>query len=183
MRAAGPAAGPPHTFLQLRADPLHVLSAGLRLLDREGPADPLVARERRDVLPLEPRRGVGQQGFAQVRRHRVDYAAGEPGCHATTVHRRPAGCSADLSDASPFCRPACRLAGGDSVAMDRKGEQSVGDVIGGVAQYIAFGGEVAGDALDAEGLDALDVGNGGFGAFSGVTLAYFFGNGAVLTMA
>jgi hypothetical protein len=80
--------------------------------------------------------------------------------------------------------PDARLVSGlDSSAdgcgrgTDGKGEEGVGDAIGGVAENVTFRGEVAGDALDAEGLDAVDIGNGSFGALGGITLAELAGDG------
>ena len=45
-----------------------------------------------------------------------------------------------------------------------EGEQGTGDAVGGVADYVFFAGEVAGDAADAECLDAFDIGLDGRGA-------------------
>ncbi len=51
MRTARPAARPPHPFFELRAQPFDMLPPCLIFLDGDGPADPLVARERRYVFP------------------------------------------------------------------------------------------------------------------------------------
>ncbi len=67
--------------------------------------------------------------------------------------------------------------GGGGEGADGEGEQGVGDAIGSVAEDVAFGGEVAGDALNAEGLDAIDVGNGDLRAFGGIALTDFWGDG------
>ena len=70
MRTTRPATRPAHSFLQLRAHPLHMLPPRLRFLHREYPADPFIARQRSNVLPLCPRRRIGNKGLAQIRRHR-----------------------------------------------------------------------------------------------------------------
>jgi len=64
VRAAGPATGPAHSFLQFRAHAFDVLPSGFGFLDGDHPADPLIARERGDVLPFGARRRVGNEGFA-----------------------------------------------------------------------------------------------------------------------
>ena len=51
MRAARPTAWPTHPFLKLRAHPFDMLTPCLLFLDGDGPADPLVACERRYVFP------------------------------------------------------------------------------------------------------------------------------------
>ena len=60
---------------------------------------------------------------------------------------------------------------GDGGGADGEREQGVGDAVGGVAEDVALCGEVARDAVDAEGFDAIDVGDGGFGALGGVAFA------------
>ena len=72
MRAAWPATRPAHPFLQFRAYPFNVLPSGFRFLDGDYPADPFIARERRNVLPLCPRLRVRDENFAQVRRYAED---------------------------------------------------------------------------------------------------------------
>src|SRR5262249_19188223 len=52
VRTAWPATRPAHSFLQLRAYPLDVLLSGFQFLDRNNPADPLIACEWRYVLPF-----------------------------------------------------------------------------------------------------------------------------------
>ena len=53
--------------------------------------------------------------------------------------------------------------------------QGIGDAVGGVAENVPLGGEITGDALDAEGFDTIDVGDGDFGAFGGIAAADFLG--------
>ena len=64
MRAAGPATRPAVSLLQLRAYPVDMLLSGLRFFDGDHPADPFIARERRNVLPLDARGCVGKEGLA-----------------------------------------------------------------------------------------------------------------------
>ena len=64
MRATRPAARSTHSFLKLRARSLDVLLSGFRFLAGKRPADPFVARERRNVLPNRVRRWVGTEGSA-----------------------------------------------------------------------------------------------------------------------
>src|SRR3712207_2232857 len=59
--AAGPAAGPAHAVLELLARPLDAALAGLLLLGVLDPADELVARQRRDVVPGVECRGARRQ--------------------------------------------------------------------------------------------------------------------------
>src|ERR1700757_2819449 len=47
---------PTHSFLKLRAYSLNVLPPGFRFLYGDHPADPFIARERRNVFPFFPRR-------------------------------------------------------------------------------------------------------------------------------
>src|SRR5688572_33159424 len=51
MRASRPAARSPLPLRQARAAPLDPLAPGVRFLRRFDPADPLVAGQRRDVVP------------------------------------------------------------------------------------------------------------------------------------
>lgn len=64
VRTAWPTTRPAHSFLKFRAYPLNVLPSGFRFLDGDNPADPLIARERRDVLPLCERGRVGNENFS-----------------------------------------------------------------------------------------------------------------------
>ncbi len=76
MATARPAAGPPAAFFELRAHPFDMLPSGLIFLDGDGPADPLVARERRNILPRCQRLRVGNKCFFQIRRQFMHHAAG-----------------------------------------------------------------------------------------------------------
>jgi hypothetical protein len=64
VRTAWPATGPAHSFFEFRAYPFNVLPSGFRFLDGDNPADPLIAREWRDVLPFCPRGRVGKENFS-----------------------------------------------------------------------------------------------------------------------
>ena len=61
VRTAWPATRPAHSFLKFRAYPLNVLPSGFRFLDGDNPADPLIAREWRNILPFCPRRRVRKE--------------------------------------------------------------------------------------------------------------------------
>jgi hypothetical protein len=75
MRTAGPAARPALAFFELRTHPLDMLSSGFGLFYRNGPADPFITRERRDVFPCAERSLVRCKGFTQIRRDFVHDAA------------------------------------------------------------------------------------------------------------
>ena len=66
MRTAWPATRPAHSFLEFRAYPFNVLPSGFRFLDGDNPADPLVAREWRNILPFGPRNGIGNENLSQI---------------------------------------------------------------------------------------------------------------------
>ncbi len=68
MRTARPTARPPHPFFELRTHPLDMLPPCLIFLDGDRPADPLVARERRDVFPGRQRLRVRRERLAEIRR-------------------------------------------------------------------------------------------------------------------
>ena len=67
MIAPRPAAGPALAILQLLLGPANATFSGRLLLGILDPADELVARQGRDVLPGIECRGVGHQRLAQVR--------------------------------------------------------------------------------------------------------------------
>ena len=54
VRTAWPATRPAHSFFQFRTYTLDVLPSGFWFLDGDNPADPLVAREGRNILPFCP---------------------------------------------------------------------------------------------------------------------------------
>ena len=77
MRTTRPATRPAHSLFQLRAHPLDVLPSCLRLLDGDRPADPFIARQRSNILPLLPRRRVGNQRLPQILRHAMHHPGGQ----------------------------------------------------------------------------------------------------------
>jgi hypothetical protein len=83
MRTAWPAAWPPHPFFEFRADPFDMLPPCLIFLDRDGPADPLVAREWRDVLPSGQCLRVGGERYPEISWKIVCDTAGD----SNTCHR------------------------------------------------------------------------------------------------
>ena len=76
VRTAWPATRPAYPFLQFCADPLNVLPSRFRFLDGDNPADPLIARKWRNILPLCPRRRVRNENLSQIRWHTVHRARG-----------------------------------------------------------------------------------------------------------
>ena len=83
MRTTRPAARPPHPFFELRAHPFDMLPPCLIFLDGDGPADPLVARELRDVFPGRQRLRVGRERLAEISRKVMCDSPGDSnGCHS-----------------------------------------------------------------------------------------------------
>src|SRR5579871_4701449 len=74
VRAAGPAARPPLSVLQIGAQAVNVLFSRFRLFDGDHPANPFVARKGSDVIPFCARGCVGGERGAQIRRHPVNGA-------------------------------------------------------------------------------------------------------------
>jgi hypothetical protein len=64
VRTAWPATRAAHSFLKLPADSLNVLPSGFRFLDGDNPTDPLIARQRRNILPFCPRYRVRDENFS-----------------------------------------------------------------------------------------------------------------------
>lgn len=95
VRTAGPATRAAHSFLKFCAYPLNVLLSGFGSLHRDNPADPLVASERRNVLPFFPRRRIRNKSFPQIRRQTVYRARGDRllshRFHSLQSRRRPRG--------------------------------------------------------------------------------------------
>lgn len=69
MRTAGPATRPAHTALELREGFFDTNIPCLFLSTGRYPADPLIARQRRDIFPNSQQRRGRNQGFLQIRRH------------------------------------------------------------------------------------------------------------------
>src|SRR5438034_9037976 len=78
MRATGPTTRPTLSFNQLRTHSLNVLLSRFRFLDRGSPANPLITRERRQVVPCITCRLAGSKRFPQIGWHLVHHARGEP---------------------------------------------------------------------------------------------------------
>jgi len=76
VRAARPTTGPALPVPQILATPVDALAPGLRFLGGLDPADPLVAGERRDVVPSRQRLWVSQERIPEVVRKAMDNAAG-----------------------------------------------------------------------------------------------------------
>jgi hypothetical protein len=86
MWTARPAARPPHPFLKLRAHPLDMLAPCLIFLDGDGPADPLVARERRYVFPHRPCLRVAGERFPEIAWEVMYDSSGySNGCHSFRI--------------------------------------------------------------------------------------------------
>ena len=68
MWTAGPAARAPHPLFEFRAHPFDMLPPCLIFLDGNGPADPLVARERCDVFPSRQCLRVGGERLSEIGR-------------------------------------------------------------------------------------------------------------------
>jgi len=82
MRAAWPAARPSHPFFKLRAHPFDMLPPRLIFLDGDGPADPLVARERRYVFPGLPCLRIGHERIPEIGgKIMYDSFGDSDGCH------------------------------------------------------------------------------------------------------
>jgi len=82
MLTPRPAARPPHPFFELRAHPFDMLPPCLIFLDGDGPADPLVARERRYVFPCRECLRVGRERLLEISRKIMDDSSGDlNGCH------------------------------------------------------------------------------------------------------
>ena|SRR6266566_3013458 len=101
MRTAWPATRPARSFLKFRAYALNVLPSGFRFLDGDNPADPLIARERRNVLPFCPCGRVRNENVSQIRWYTVDRASGDRflghGFHSTSL-RNPLGLCSIFSE-------------------------------------------------------------------------------------
>lgn len=85
MRAAGPAARPPHPFFELRAHPFDMLPSCLIFLDGDGPADPFVARKRRHVFPCRPCLRIGRKRPSEISREVMYNSFGDSNsCHSAS---------------------------------------------------------------------------------------------------
>src|SRR5258708_34737691 len=81
MRTARPAARTPHPFFELRAHPFDMLPPWLIFLDGDGPADPLVARERRYVFPGRQCLRIRRERLSEISRKVMYDSSGDSnGC-------------------------------------------------------------------------------------------------------
>jgi hypothetical protein len=64
VRAAGPAAGPAFAFGKVHGNSFYVLGPCFRFLGGSNPADPLIAREWRNIRPHRSRLCGSGKGFA-----------------------------------------------------------------------------------------------------------------------
>src|SRR3989344_2426099 len=78
VRTPRPAAGAAHAASELRNSLLDTDIPRLRFFARSNPANPLVARKRRNVFPHRPRRRRLNQGLSQILRHFMYCATNEP---------------------------------------------------------------------------------------------------------
>jgi len=74
---AGPAARPALAFTELLTRSLDMLSPGFGFFYGDGPADPFITRQWRDVFPGGEGSLVGGKGFSQIRGNSVYDAAGD----------------------------------------------------------------------------------------------------------
>src|SRR5258705_11633460 len=103
--APGPATWPALAFFQLLPRPANAALSGHLLLGILDPADELIARQGRDVLPGGECRGGICQGLAQVRGKFVHHPTG----HALAAHRA----RVTLGPAPPADRAAGLRSSGD----------------------------------------------------------------------
>ena len=99
VRTAWPATRPAHSFLKFRAYPLDVLPSSFRFLDRDNPANPLIACQWRNILPFCPCHRVRNENLSQIRWYAVYRARRERfpghGFHSISLRNQ----SGDSSDA------------------------------------------------------------------------------------
>ena len=86
MRTPRPTARSSHSIFQFRERLLNADPPRLRFLPGRHPADPLVARERRDALPYHPRRRHCSNRLSDICRHSMHHSGG----NALLIHTRGA---------------------------------------------------------------------------------------------
>jgi len=96
MRATRPTTRPAHSLYKLRACPFDSATPRLRFPGGLNPANPLIAREWRNILPRRPCRWGRSKDFSQIRRHFVHRSSG----NFFFVHKRLPKCP------TPECPPA-----------------------------------------------------------------------------
>jgi hypothetical protein len=77
MRTARPAAGPPHPIFEFGTHSFDMLPPCLLSLDGDGPAYPLVARERRDVFPGRQNLCFGGERLSEISRKVMYHSSGD----------------------------------------------------------------------------------------------------------
>ncbi len=77
MRTAGPTARSFLAILQVADKTIDMSFARFRFFDDDHPADPLVARERRQTVPNLEQIGIRNKGLLEVCRNLVDDALGD----------------------------------------------------------------------------------------------------------
>ena len=86
VSTAHPATRAAHAFFKLRAYPFDMLLPRLRPFYGNGPTDPFIARERRNVFPRRQSLRVGCQGFSQICGQVVRHAAGNFFGHISNLY-------------------------------------------------------------------------------------------------
>ena len=64
MNTAQPATRPAHPFLEFTDRPFNMLPARLVFLDEGNPADPLIARQGRKILPYGQGGSIGSESYS-----------------------------------------------------------------------------------------------------------------------
>src|SRR5579859_2323964 len=86
MWTARPAARPPDPFFELRAHPFDMLLPCLIFLDGDGPADPLVARERGYVFPSRQCLRIRRDRLSEISRKVMYDSSGDSNsCHRASL--------------------------------------------------------------------------------------------------
>ena len=91
MRTARPTTGPSLSVFEVGTAPCDPAGSRVCFFGRLDPADPLIARERRNVLPRLQRFRVGGQSLFQVRGQVMDRAACDVFFAQSFAHRCIAG--------------------------------------------------------------------------------------------
>jgi hypothetical protein len=77
MRTPWPTAWPAFSSLKVRAYPFDMVTSCLWFLYRSDPADPFIARKRREAVPQLQRHRVGNEAFSQICRHTMHGSCGD----------------------------------------------------------------------------------------------------------
>lgn len=88
MRTSRPAAWPALSFTQPRKNLAHMVSSCFCLFHNRGPANPLIASERRETVPFLEHVGIGSESFLDICRNGVDDAGSNRGfCHMHIIRK------------------------------------------------------------------------------------------------